>query len=81
MLRNALAFSLLLAVTGCGGGGSDSSSTPSTGTGGNSGNGSDPLAQFINVQSQYAGLKTAAVNDFVLMVAAPRLPQIRQTRK
>lgn len=63
MLRNALAFSLLLAVTGCGGGGSDSSSTPSTGTGGNLGNGSDPLAQFINVQSQYAGLKTAAALD------------------
>ncbi|GHG60959.1 hypothetical protein GCM10010919_04940 [Alishewanella longhuensis] len=63
MLRNALAFSLLLAVTGCGGGGSDSSSTPGTGTGGNSGNGSDPLAQFINVQSQYTGLKTAAALD------------------
>lgn len=63
MLRNALAFSLLLAVTGCGGGGSDNAATPGTGTGGNSGTGSDPLAQYINVQSQYTGLKTAAALD------------------
>lgn len=61
MLRNALAFSLLLAVTGCGGGDSDSAATP--GTGGNSGTGSDPLAQYINVQPLYSGLKTAAALD------------------
>lgn len=63
MLRNALILSLLLAVTGCGGGGSDSTSSPGTGTGGNTGSGTDPLAQFINVQPQYSGLKTAAALD------------------
>ncbi|WP_372627448.1 hypothetical protein [Arsukibacterium sp.] len=52
---------LVVLISGCGG--SDSSSDPNIGGGSGGGNSSDPLQQYINVSSQYTGVKSAANLD------------------
>ena len=61
MQKNVLIVALFALLTGCGGG-SGETAGPDTG-GGSGNNNTDPLQQYINVNTQYTGLKTAASLD------------------